>query len=127
MLVGAYGVGMICAGVFVTDPGFGFPAGAPAGLPDQFSINAVLHALSAMVAFVSLAAAGFVFARRFAGLGQRTWAIYSVATGVASLALTALPWSTDSASLRFAVGAVITSAWLAAIAVQLRTRSSDAA
>lgn len=122
ILVGAYGVGLVGAGVFVTDPGFGFPPGAPAGMPEQFSMNAILHALFAMVAFVSVALAGFVFARRFASVGQWTLAIYSVATGVVSVALTALPWSTDSASLRFAVGAVLTSAWLAVIAVQLRSR-----
>jgi len=34
-LVGALGVGLIMGGVFVTDPGAGFPPGAPAGAPSR--------------------------------------------------------------------------------------------
>lgn len=124
VLIGAYGIGHIGAGIFATDPGFGFPAGAPAGMPEQFSGHAVLHTVFAMLLFVSLAAACFVFARRFAGLRQRSWAAYSVLTGVASLVLVTWP-DTDGASTRFAVGAVLTSAWLLVTTTRLRGHLTD--
>ena len=119
-LVAAYGTGLICAGILVTDPAYGFPAGAPVGLPEQLSGHAVLHGVSAMVAFMSLVVACFVFTRRFTGRRQWAWASYSMTTGVAAFALTALPWGPEGASLRFAAGAVLTSAWLTAIALRLR-------
>lgn len=124
ILIAGYGAGLIGAGVFVTDPGFGFPVGASAGLPDQFSTSAILHSVFAMVAFTALTAACIVFARRFAARGRRAWARYSVATGVVALALTALPLGTASASLRFAVGAVLTSAWLVALSRRMRADAS---
>ncbi len=124
VLVATYGVGLICAGIFTADPGFGFPAGAPAGMPEQFSWHGVLHSVFAMVAFVSLSAACLVFARRFAALRHWTWVTYCVVTGVAAFALTAWP-SIDSASVRFAVAAVLTSAWLTVIAARLRTEPAS--
>ncbi len=50
-LVGAYGVGLIAAGVFVADPSLGFPPGAPPGSPDRFSWHSILHGIAAGVAF----------------------------------------------------------------------------
>src|SRR4029453_13915282 len=35
LLVGGFGLGLILAGIFTTDPGAGFPPGAPAGGPQQ--------------------------------------------------------------------------------------------
>src|SRR5256885_6259149 len=90
LLLGAYGIGMLSAGVFPTDPALGFPAGAPAGEPATFSWHANLHNVAFMVAFTGLVAACLVLARREAGLGRWGWAAYCAGTGLAAPALIAL-------------------------------------
>ncbi|MFI6265259.1 DUF998 domain-containing protein [Micromonospora sp. NPDC051006] len=124
VLVGVYGVAMIGGGFFVPDPGYGWPPGAPDGLPEQASTGSMLHVVCGAAAFLSLIAAGLIFARRFAGQGRRGWAAYSGVSGVVAFALTALPWSEESASVRFAVGAVIISGWLIAVSYQVRAEST---
>jgi Protein of unknown function (DUF998) len=90
LLVAAHGVGLLGAGVFVTDPVSGYPPGTPDHLPAYGSAHAALHDLFSIGTFVGLPLASLVFARRFAGWGQRGWAAYSAATGVAFLAGTVL-------------------------------------
>ena len=120
LLVGAYGVGLIAAGAFPTDPAVGFPPGAPAGLPDTMSWHSILHSIAFFVAFLSLTAACFVFVRRFAVLRQSGWAAYCVATGVAAPALIAVGLtSQNGAGVFFAIAAVLTWAWVTAMAAQL--------
>ena len=62
-LVGALGAGLILAGVFVTDAGAGFPAGAPAGAPEM-SWHGALHEVGYLVVMLTWTAACFVFRRR---------------------------------------------------------------
>jgi hypothetical membrane protein len=80
ILFAGYGIGLIGAGVFAADPGNGFPPGTPPAT--TISTNGLLHFIFGAVAFYSLIAACFVFARRFAGLGRRGWMGYSIFTGV---------------------------------------------
>jgi hypothetical membrane protein len=123
LLVGVVGVGMVAAGVFVADPADGFPPGTPPGRPDTLSWHSALHFLVAGLAYLSLIAASFVFARRFAGLGQRGWAWYSLATGVvflaAWLALFARP-EQDAVNLAYAAAALHAHGWVSVIAAHLR-------
>ncbi|RAO41368.1 hypothetical protein GAR06_05678 [Micromonospora saelicesensis] len=120
VLVGVYGVAMVGGGIFVPDPALGWPPGAPAGLPEQASTGSVLHTVCGAAAFLSLIAASLLLARRFAAQGDRNWALYSATSGAVAFVLTALPWSEGSASIRFAVGAVLISGWL--VALSWRTR-----
>lgn len=120
VLVGVYGVAMVGGGIFVPDPALGWPPGAPAGLPEQVSTSSVLHTVCGAAAFLSLIAAGLLLARRFTGQGHRGWALYSAASGAVAFVLTALPWSEESASIRFAVGAVLISGWLVALSWRAR-------
>lgn len=73
------------------------------------------------MAFLSLIAAGLLFARRFARQGQRGWAVHSGVSGAAAFVLTVPPWSEASASLRFAAAAVVISSWLAVLAWRVGT------
>jgi hypothetical protein len=124
LLVGAYGVGLVGGGVFLADAGAGFPPGAPAGAPEQLSWHGILHDASHLLAFLSLIAACFVLARRFAALGQRGWATYCVATGVALLGLMAWP-DQDTVLAQLAVAIVLGWAWLSVLAARLLTGLSD--
>lgn len=81
-LIGAVGIGLLGAGVFVTDPMNGYPPGTPDMLL-RYSVTGRLHRLFSTPVFVGLPAACFVFRRRFARWGERGWAIYSTATGLA--------------------------------------------
>ena len=82
LLVGAHAIGLLGAGVFVTDPVSGYPPGTPDHLPTFGSTHAALHDLLSVGTFVGLPIACLVFARRLAGWRERGWAIYSAATGV---------------------------------------------
>ncbi|GAA2384847.1 hypothetical protein Cme02nite_65760 [Catellatospora methionotrophica] len=79
-LVGLWGIGLIGAGLFVTDPVSGYPAGTPDLLVDHTAAG-ILHDLFSVLAFFTLAAATFVLA---AGSGPG-WATYSVLSGLAFL------------------------------------------
>ncbi|HZD00435.1 MAG TPA: DUF998 domain-containing protein [Actinomycetes bacterium] len=82
LLVAAHAIGLLGAGVFVTDPVSGYPPGTPDHLQTYGSVHAALHDLFSVGTFVGLPVACLVVARRLAGWGQRGWAIYSAATGV---------------------------------------------
>jgi Protein of unknown function (DUF998) len=77
-LVGAYGVGLIGAGIFVTDPVRGYDPGPP--VPPGSQTNA-LHGAFSLLVFGALTGSAFLEARHFAVDGNRRWAIYSAATG----------------------------------------------
>ncbi len=81
LLIGLYGAGLIGAGVFVADPMNGFPPGTSADA-NAVSWHGILHFVCGGIGFLGLISACFVFARRFAALGERGWTIFSMATGV---------------------------------------------
>lgn len=114
LLLGGYGAGLLAAGVFHPDPALGFPPGAPAGTA-PLSWHGALHAVAFNLAFISLIAACFVFARRFLATGQRAWAACCVATGVVPLLLIALSSAQGGSGVPLFAMGVITSAWVAAL------------
>jgi hypothetical membrane protein len=86
LLIGAVGIGLLGAGIFVTDPMNGYPPGTP-NLSLQYSLAGRLHRLFSALVFLGLPSASFVFSRFFVRRGSRNWAIYSVVTGIAFLIL----------------------------------------
>ena len=84
LLIGLYAVGLLGAGVFVTDPDAGYPPGTPTKIQDP-SLHGVLHNLSAGLGLPALLAACFVFARWFAARSERGWALYSALSGAVFL------------------------------------------
>lgn len=113
-LLALFGIGLIAGGVFIADPAFGFPPGAPTGRPDSLSWHAMVHGVAPALGFLSLVAACFVFARRFAEAGQRALAAYSIATALVVLALSAWPGE-DGSSVRLAAAMVPAWAWVTAL------------
>lgn len=86
LLVAIWGIGLLGAGLFVTDPVSGYPPGTPA-MPEISTSDGVLHDLFSVFAFFALPVACFVVSRRFFAQPRLGWAIYSVATGVVFLVL----------------------------------------
>ena len=79
ILLGAFGLALITAGSFVTDPALGYPVGAPI----VHTTHGLIHGFSGLAAFTTLAAASIAMAWRFKA--DRTtwrWATYSLATGL---------------------------------------------
>lgn len=130
LLVGLFGLGLVLAGVFVTDPGGGYPPGAPInGQPQTW--HGWVHGLNGAVLFlVVLPAACFVLARRFAADPQhRRWATYSWVTGALILVISigsnlAMPFAEKAGfpvldgffqRIEISMGWV----WLALVALQL--------
>lgn len=126
LLVGAVGVGLILAGVFVTDAGAGYPPGAPAGAPEQISWHGILHEVGFTVAFPSWTAACFVFMRRFAANKQRGWAAACAAAVVGALVVASWP-DMDSLSVRLVLTSAIQFGFVAALAAHLLRGLPDAA
>ena len=121
LLFGTFGLGLIIAGIFPPDPGFGFPPGSPAGPAASMSGHASLHALGFFISMLSAIIGALVFVRRFATMQKRGWATYCVASGVAAPVLIALSmlfmgWSGVIVAL---AGAVVFG-WVSATSARLR-------
>ena len=117
-LVGAFGVGLIVAGVFTTDPGAGFPPGAPAVAPDQISWHGILHEVGSGLAFLGMIVGCLVFARRFAALKRRGWVGACVASAAVALVLASWP-DADGVSVRLVIASAILFGFVAATAARL--------
>jgi hypothetical membrane protein len=121
-LICGYASGLIVTGLFLVDPGVGFPPGTPDGVT-ELSWHGAVHALAPPSAFVLLVGACLVFARRYAGHRRWGWAVYCAGTGVAALALIFWPGG-GGGSVRSAVAVVLTSAWMTAVGAELTAELS---
>ena len=120
-LVGAYGAGLIAAGLLRADPAMGFPAGTPEG-PGTVSWHGLGHLAAGGVGFLCVIAACFVVARRFGRDGRKGWAFASRAAGTAFLAGFAGIASGNAApalTLGFVAAVIIIWTWLAAVSATL--------
>jgi Protein of unknown function (DUF998) len=110
-------------------PGQRYPPGTPDRLPSYGSAHAALHDLLSVGTFVGLPLACLVLAGRFAGWGQRRWAAYSAATGVAMTVgsvLTSMAFKQIEALVRFGglfqrTTVTVGWTWLTLLAVHLLT------
>lgn len=125
-LVGAWAVGLIGAGIFVTDPISGYPLGTPDRLLRN-SWHGALHDLFSLLAFAALGAACLVFGRRFARRGERGWAVYSAVSGIvfvgafilSSAGFAQVAGLVDLAGLLQRVSVTVGFGWLTMLAVRL--------
>jgi hypothetical protein len=86
MLIMLLGMGLMGAGIFVTDPLNGYPAGTPI-LPTERTAHGILHDLFGIPFFLGLPIACLVFARFFARQGESNWAWYSRLSGIGMFAV----------------------------------------
>jgi hypothetical protein len=92
------------------------------------SWHGAVHFVVAAIAFLALVAACFVFARRFASLGQRGWAVYCATTGavfLAAFAGIASGSGTAALNVAFAAAVVLGWTWLSALAARLTTEEAS--
>jgi hypothetical protein len=115
-LLAVEGAGLLIAGAFRMDPGDGFPAGTPAGMPATPSWHATVHNLAGTVVFLAMIATCFVLARRVRG----AWAWTGRSCGLAFAA--GLVWcfgGGTAGALALFLGVVIAWSWIAATAARL--------
>ena len=121
LLLGVHGVGMVMGGMFRADPAFGFPVGTPDG-PGEVSWHGLVHFAAGGVGFLCFIAACFVFARRFSGLRERGWSVFSMVTGVVFLA-GFVGIASGSAgpvtTLPFVAAVVLSFVWLGTLSVRM--------
>jgi Protein of unknown function (DUF998) len=120
-LLGAYGVGLVVAGVFRADPSDGFPPGTPPGM-GEVSWHGLAHFTVAGIAFACLVAACFVLGTWFVrnGLGAMAW--FSRITGVVFAgSFMALSSGTGGATtiLVFTAAVVLVWVWLSTVSIKL--------
>ena len=78
LLLGLFGLDLLVAGLFSTDPALGYPPGAAT----VHTTHGLIHGLAGLGAFTLLPAAAFVMAWHFAANpGERRWAAYSGLVG----------------------------------------------
>ena len=119
VLVGAYGVSLVAAGLFRADPALGFPAGTPDG-PAAVSWHGLAHFVAGGIGFACVAVACFVLARRYAAEGRRGFAAFSRVTAIAFLAGFAMIASSGGspvATVAFTATVILIWAWLRAVAL----------
>ncbi|GAA2043150.1 hypothetical protein GCM10009819_32190 [Agromyces tropicus] len=119
ILLGLFGVGLVIGGAFPADGAFGFPAGAPDGIPATTSFHAKVHAVAPPLAFLSLIAACFVVARRLGRDGHRAAAAWTRALAIVCFVLS-VPFG-PGASVRLFVAIGLAFAWQVWFAWRLLT------
>lgn len=121
-LIAGFGVALIVGGVFVADPGLGFPPGTPEGVADEMSWHAMVHSAAPVLGFLALSLACFVFARRSLRLAERRWAAWSIFTGISIQVLGTM----SSTSLNFIplwIAMVLGFGWASAQVARLMSRA----
>src|SRR5262245_58538285 len=126
ILIGLLGVGMLLAAFFTADPVDGFPPGTPLGPPTTITTIGLLHFVTALIGFSGWIAASFVFARRFAALGQPAWALFSTATGALFLVAFLGTAAAVAPVMGLVVAVALAWAWLSATSAKLMTEAAAA-
>ena len=116
VLVGAFGAGLVAAGVFTMDPENGFPVGTPEGPVAQMSWHGVAHSTAAALAYTALAIAALVMTLRHARRRAVLPAVGNAAVAVVLL----VPMSSDHMSIQIAVNGLVAFTWTTVVAVSLR-------
>jgi len=85
LLATGLGVGLVVAGLFPPPPSFGYPRGAPAGMPSQLSASAVLHGVGFGLGVISWCVLLLLLAASLRRRAQHRWAVLALITGLALL------------------------------------------
>lgn len=127
LLIAVWGIGLLGAGVFLTDPVSGYPPGTPAKLAEYSNPAAMLHDMISLVAFLTMVVNCALFTRWFIKWGNPRWAIYSAVTGIiffavmflASAGFAQTPGLVDFAGLYQRIAVTTGWTWITLLAVRL--------
>ncbi|MDB5179338.1 MAG: hypothetical protein JWN01_1281 [Patescibacteria group bacterium] len=109
--LGGLGLGLIVAGLFPPDAGFGYPVGTPDGPPAVLTYHSALHGTGFTLSFVFFVLACIVFVRRDAIRKDWGRVAYTAITAVAALTLSMWP-GTNGVALRDFAAAVFLWTWI---------------
>jgi hypothetical protein len=134
IFLAAAGLGLVGAGLFVTDPMNGYPPGTPL-LPTEFTISGRLHRIFSALVFLGIPLAGFSSARWFASQGKSAWATYSRASAwgflssfvVTTIAFLGIRGLNQIAGLLQRLTLIIGWAWVTLFAIYVLTVASHSA
>ncbi len=126
LLIKLVGIGLVGAGIFITDPIFGYPTDMPLVLR-QFTLHGHLHDAFSMLVFVCLPWTCFVFRKPFLAKGENGWAMYSSITGfsmiatfiLASMGFKQLPGLVDYAGIFQRLCITIGLTWVSLLSLHL--------
>ena len=113
-LIVLMGIGLVVAGVFVTDPGAGFPAGAPEGAPEM-SWHGAVHEVGFVLTQVAFVAGGVVLAVRCGRNRQPGWMVACAAAVLAAVLVAALG-DPETLAIRLVISAAIELGLISALA-----------
>jgi hypothetical membrane protein len=115
VLVVLMGLGLIIAGVFVTDAGAGFPAGAPEGAP-QMSWHGAVHEVGFILTQLAFIVGGILLTVRFGRTQQRAWMLACIAALVAA-GLAPVLGGPETLAIRLVISATIELGLVSALAL----------
>jgi hypothetical membrane protein len=132
-LIGIVAIGLIGAGIFSTDPVYGYPTSRPLALA-QFTISGHMHDFFSILVFFCLPSACFVFRRRFITNGETGWAVYSMLSAIgiiatfilAGMGFKQLPGFLEYAGVFQRLSLIIGFTWITLLALHLRGSSKKA-
>ena len=113
-LIVLMGIGLVVAGVFVTDAGAGFPAGAPEGAPEM-SWHGAVHEVGFVLTQVAFVAGGVVLAVRCGRNRQPGWMVACAAAVLAAVLVAALG-GPETLAIRLVISAAIELGLISALA-----------
>ena len=122
-LVFVYGLGLMIAGFFRPDPGYGFPPGAPKGPTVPMSTHMLIHDIGFVLVVFPLIAACFVVSRWFRARGSSAWRAYCIATGVVCPVLLVASVATTHI-LGLTIMSMILFNWLSLLSLRLSQRNN---
>ncbi len=114
-LVVLMGIGLVLAGVFVTDAGAGFPAGAPEGAPVT-SWHGAAHQAAFLLTRLAFVTAGVVLAVGFGRSRRWGWAVACIAALAAAVTVAALG-DPETLAIRLVVSVAIELGLVSALAL----------
>lgn len=125
LLIGAYGVGLVLAGLYDAPAGLGFPAGTPLDRqPDMTTRAAILHSVAFMLAYAGLILACFVLGTHFLLTEQLVPGVASIIAGLVLPAIIGIGMAgVVPPGIAFYWGGMLGWLWLGATALHLAKAS----
>jgi uncharacterized membrane protein YhaH (DUF805 family) len=122
VLLGIVGCGLVVAGLFAPQPSYGYPPGAPDGMPTNLTASSIMHGIAFITAVLAYCATLAVTAWRLRQLGDLKWA---GVCGGAAVILLAIPATQATGAATVVIYIAVTAAFLATSGLMLHLRRAE--